>query len=563
MKKTRLAPLSALIAASFSAQAAVYQVVELPVNDGANRTFAKAINNQGQVVAILDTPFHPQIDVSLLDFDNTTISENVDVEAVQAGNISDDDRIFLYNYLRTTGGNSTQKFASYLSVTGDDNGSDPVIGLDIINPDFNDYSRSADTQVADINDNGWIIGSSNGSYTTEPYTSDNDVTFNLQIRDFFIRGFVQVDDMVVPLTSSVDTAGGFSAVNGINNNGWVVGSSAGRAMPAFLDSVENCEDDETRGDQPVALCLQNLVSAASFESTATLWKINDQLQVEERVTFDPLITAEQARSTFSDPDSFELENIRLTTNAYDVNNNGVVVGDSVGIYTGPEVERIIPTNSVQTMAVVFDDQGTTAIGDQQSFYSSRALGINDNGKVMGIGYTYLSGSARSKLFVYDMEDAQATTITGFFQSSSTTPRGINNNNQIVGDAEIEASLSSTRAKSGFIYDIDEDSFQRVNDLLACDSAYDIVQANDINDNGVIFATALTYKDILDINGNPVTNDDGSPQRESTTVAVKLVPVPGGSIEDCSDDEPFQERQGGSMSWLALLATGLMLRLRRR
>ena len=60
-----------------------------------------------------------------------------------------------------------------------------------------------------------------------------------------------------------------------------------------------------------------------------------------------------------------------------------------------------------------------------------------------------------------------------------------------------------------MYDINEDNFQNVNDLLACDTPYTIVQANDINDANEISATAVIFRERRNIVGEIDLDDQGN------------------------------------------------------
>lgn len=105
----------------------------------------------------------------------------------------------------------------------------------------------------------------------------------------------------------------------------------------------------------------------------------------------------------------------------------------------------------------------------------------------------------------------------------------------------------------------------INDLTSCANPYRVVEAKDINDDGVIVGTALlelTKKDVL---GNDVLDDAGEPVLEQVTRAVKLVPIAGGSIDNCEEIEEQEndyERKGAGFGLFGLMLLGLVSLKRR-
>ncbi|WP_278361130.1 DUF3466 family protein, partial [Idiomarina abyssalis] len=98
----------------------------------------------------------------------------------------------------------------------------------------------------------------------------------------------------------------------------------------------------------------------------------------------------------------------------------------------------------------------------------------------------------------------------------------------------------------------------LNDAISCDSPYDIVEANSINDNGVILATALKQEEYQD--------DSGETQTREVAVTIKLDPVDG-ELNNCRQEENQIEREGASTGLFSLLTLGslglLITAIRRR
>jgi hypothetical protein len=193
------------------------------------------------------------------------------------------------------------------------------------------------------------------------------------------------------------------------------------------------------------------------------------------------------------------------------------------------------------------------------------LNINENDKVIGVRSQRINSVSRSRMFVHDLQTNETTFVNGLFDSSSTIPRDINNNNMVVGVADSDVlsnSNSSSRPTSGFIYDIDSDIFTNLNTLTTCDSEYDIIEALSINDDDVIVASALVSRPARNVRGEVVEDTDGNTISTQTIIAVQLTPT-GEAPDSCSDEElGVLERQGASTGFLMvglLFVSGLFRR----
>ena len=108
----------------------------------------------------------------------------------------------------------------------------------------------------------------------------------------------------------------------------------------------------------------------------------------------------------------------------------------------------------------------------------------------------------------------------------------------------------------------------INTLIACDSDYEIMTANDINDNNEIVGEALVQKPFRNAKGEIVTDSNGEEVLVDTVIAVKLSPTGGSPVEcELSDVEIADStRQGASLSFfglVGLLAFGIARRLKYR
>ncbi|CAK1704715.1 DUF3466 family protein [Vibrio crassostreae] len=239
--------------------------------------------------------------------------------------------------------------------------------------------------------------------------------------------------------------------------------------------------------------------------------------------------------------------------------------------------------------------------DDARYSNSVATDINDNLFAVGYskrnGYVPESGSAGNKPFVVtDAKNPTATYLSGgiFFGGSSGEAKAVNNFNEFVGQIDAETTREvdgSERRHRGFIYPYNVSSSteaRRVDifngqawwlDDLTNDgnvsgenNKFRIIDATDINDAGVISATAI--KCMIDTNGDGRGDKEqaydttshnsycagASSNAVEEVVAVKLVPIAGATqanIQTRSADSEKVDRQGGSLGWLTLTVLGLL------
>ncbi|MEZ8735207.1 MULTISPECIES: DUF3466 family protein [unclassified Vibrio] len=240
--------------------------------------------------------------------------------------------------------------------------------------------------------------------------------------------------------------------------------------------------------------------------------------------------------------------------------------------------------------------------DDARYSNSVATDINDNLFAVGYskrnGYVPESGSAGNKIFV--VTDASAVTPTAtylsggiFFGGSSGEAKAVNNFNEFVGQIDAETTREvdgSERRHRGFIYPYDLpsstderrvdifggkawwlDDLTNDGDASSHNNQFRIIDATDINDAGVISATAI--KCTVDGNDKPYDTTShnsycggASSNAVEKVVAVKLIPIKGARYDTGSDidsvvtrstDTEKVERQGGSLGWLTLTVLGLL------
>ncbi len=193
-----------------------------------------------------------------------------------------------------------------------------------------------------------------------------------------------------------------------------------------------------------------------------------------------------------------------------------------------------------------------------------------------------NGAAGNRLFV--IEDVSASTptanfLTGgiFFTGAGGKAGAINSYNEIVGQVDANDTRENDgkpRRKRGFIYPYSANGSDPsrmaifgnkgwllddlTNDKTATgnNNQFRIIDATDINDAGVISATALKCSGGYDT----TAHNSLCSNREETVVAVKLVPIvnaTSANIQQRSTEEQASERKGGSFGLGLLMVLGVL------
>ncbi|WP_350939408.1 DUF3466 family protein [Vibrio metschnikovii] len=192
-----------------------------------------------------------------------------------------------------------------------------------------------------------------------------------------------------------------------------------------------------------------------------------------------------------------------------------------------------------------------------------------------------SGALANRLFVVpDIKDPKASFLNGgiFFAGAGGKAGAINNFNEIVGQIDTEETREAggkPRRKRGFIYPYGTEAqgsnperqaiFNNrawiLDDLtngLAENNQYRIIDATDINDAGVISATALKCSGGYDSSAHNAQCGGGKGSEK--TVAVKLVPIAGQTSEDITPrgtEDLVTERNGAGLGVWTLILGGLL------
>jgi len=222
--------------------------------------------------------------------------------------------------------------------------------------------------------------------------------------------------------------------------------------------------------------------------------------------------------------------------------------------------------------------------DGDYIYSNTVLtGVNENlvaiGESKRAGSLPSDGAAANRPFVVaDVSDSDPT-ATYFaseltFSEAGGQAMAINNYNEIVGQIDTEETRENNgkpRRKRGFIYpydgegsdsdrmDIFDNQGWLLDDLTnggtysSANNQYRILSANDINDAGVIAATAIKCVDgAYDSTTHDATCGEGS--GDETTVAVKLIPIVDANSDDIEerDYETATSSRSGASTGLGVI-----------
>ena len=560
LAKAALMTMAVMAPPAFSA---LYEVTEIDTTSLSRHAFVADINANGDIVFVASydanlplAEHNIPINLSLIDFENESLAADLtDIFAARNGDFNATDFEVILRYLSANqASDRVQPLTPWLSYTTDGNVLSYIPAFDEERSDYNGFTKTVETRVQAINDNGVVVGVSEGITGPIEYTEEDGTEVTYQLRQFGTRGFVQINGMTVGLPSDVTIVGGYSEALGVNNKLQVVGSEMVAPLDSLITFEENCSDEDFRSDAPLEDCLNNVQNTLGgtnprnfrHRHAAVVWQLDTEGNITSKTSYGVPIELDE------DEDGY------YASEAVDINENGIAVGSATNLVRDD-------ANVRSQYAAIFADGEITSLTDRNTYISSSALAINDNNIVAGVGARSISGVTRTKFFYHNMETGETTFPDDFFASSSSVARAINNNGLIVGEGEADTNPVG-RTSHGFLYDTNDDTFRDINDLLGCDQGYLIVQARGINDSDQIAALARVRRPLRNPQGDIVTADDGSETLIDTFVTVRLDPVPGGTIDNCSTPPPIDDdndSSGGSAGfWLLLVVPSIWLRRKR-
>lgn len=463
--------------------------------------------------------------------------------------------------------------------------------------------NSVNAYYYDINSAGVKLGSYSAPEQKVEYTGNNEDQDFWYFREFEERGFVKSPaGNDVPLVPPYNvytkddtnvTVGGLSVGAAINENNLITGYATTDIASSSASRIDNCISGET---YPIDVCVQrdqypdsNGYRRILYQTRAFVWQFDGS---------DSVVATELEL-----PENLDQTGDRVyTAQGLGVNADGIVVGRS-------HINRNGDSDKFAYDAAywVKDDTGSYQynwVKMNNDQLSSIAYDINDNGILVGSYRQYIEGYLRDKFFYLDTNQAEPLLVTpnDFFEGisdRSSRPKGINNKDQVVGYVEVSSEKEKPRLKAGFLFDKAADEFNDINDLLVCGSkgyiqaaegkwernkvtviddsgeelSYDseirIVEANSINDDGTIVGTAFIRKPsyqfdikgdlVIGENGKPLflLNADGQPVTSYIPRMVVLKPTSSGTACTEKDDNnsgngDYERKGAASFAWLLAL-----------
>lgn len=566
-----LSVLSVIEVSTVSA-ATAYRIVDKGAVGELENTFSQQKNSIGESVIAGTNLYNFPVQYQYLDSDDYVSIYNLsitshertkglepleDYNSLLNGNPTANDLAWTLLFLETRRNDyEYQKIGNVYALINYGNESEILSVFDQNFESSNALTRSTDDYVNGITEDGWVYGNASAPYVPEEFTESNGRKTVWWTREFTTRGFFSPDrgKTIVSLLPPEDTYGGESAILDISTSRIAVGYASTGIDEDAKNYIEDvCKDDDVLDDIPLQGCIQQ-VSAGMYNTEAFKWYIDENGAV-----------ATEALGHLVTP--HEYDERELVSVAQAVNSHGVAAGYSTGWINGQEFN---PSRNEQSSlyAVIFKNGEVIDLTqDHREYFNSRAYDINDNGIVTGHAHTYVNGTLRSKFYYLDTnaDEMIMKFPRGFFTSSASTARAINERGLIVGEGEFESHSDSggnPRRKHAFIYDIDVDSFVDINDLLRCDSNYTVVEARDINEENEISGSAVLRIERLDSKGEPMLDDDGNQIYEDVVRAVDMIPYDD-EVSDCTETQDKVDRQGASIGLFSLFTCVVLGFMRRR
>lgn len=582
----------------FTANAAVYQIVELDTTNKVSSTSGVAATAQGDVISNGSTFLDFQLDLAEINFDSTAIIALLTEEQLtdaKNGNIDATVTGILINYLASNAGMNSQPVGSLRVLRQRQNG----VTEQVVFRDTGDTKGNNEFAYG-VNNLGQIVGIATAPSVKETFTEtivpdEDDEEPEVPVipqpstvwvpEPGYMLGYVAdgVTSVVLP-PAFTELGGGMSAAQAINNNGQIAGFTSTGVSEALTKTVETACNGNS---QPVQFCLNAQMSARglnlntmlnqvrSFETVssvtqgyserAALWQLTDDGSALVSRTWGFL--GEKSTGNVA-AESEDYTAPFYYSRASALNDSGIAVGHSLYSDTDRKISVYdnfgIETKLIYAVphATIFNADEVTGFINSDEWLASVATDINNNNLITGYALKNINSIVRNRMFTYDMSTSTLKFPNGFFGSSSVEPRDLNNSGQVVGRAEVIVGGTTTRRFHAFVYDNAADTFQDLNDLVGCD-APTLVEATAINDNGEILATALINRPRLGPTGEQQLAEDGTVIMQEQATTVKLRPIANGQPENCNGEDAQYERQSGAVSAFWLMLLGALPLLRRR
>lgn len=542
--------LSGVFLSSQDALAAKYKVTEVPQLSEYKQHFAMDINDSGEVLGVARDRFNfPYYIESYLD---NLSGCGVTDEEKTSGKFDAASSSCIKTALRGLSNNATyQKIGDSNAFVSRQGNTDIVNLLDVVDSELNSLTYSNQEALRAINANGIAVGSASAPFKPISFqqTGDNASSTPIKLwqRDFSSRALVYVNGQTKTIAPESTLHGGRSEATDISDSGYVSGLTSTGIPQTVLTSINNDCKNELN---PVAVCvwrkdvdaLRTNPFTGLYTSRAAVWKLDGNGDVESTQVYPLGFT----------PSSTQTANYFTTATA--VNDTGLAVG--FGHVEGRD-------NRLPIMPLYYQNNETKSFVDVNEYNQGFSLDVNDSGLIVGVVQFFRDGTNNNQFFTYDINSGEFATPSTFYEQAESVANGVNNKGKVVGEGEYEITTSNQRRRHGFLYDTVSKEFFDLNDLIECNSKYEIVQTRAINNKDQIVATALKKVDRRDALGEVVKDSNGTVLKEDIAVTVILDPI-AGEIDDCSQvEQPPLERKGASTGLFASLGLLLLACFRRR
>ncbi|GHB60265.1 hypothetical protein GCM10008107_06870 [Psychrosphaera saromensis] len=535
---------TAFIAQSGQAFAAQYEIKEIAPLDKYKQHFSMGLNDSGTVVGITRDTFNfPFYLESYLDAYKTSCG--LSDSELASGIFDASSTKCLGNELAEYSGNPLyQKVGSSKSFISSGSDTSLAILTDVEDSELGDYTHSNLEELKAINATNIAVGTASAPFIPVDftYTSDDNISTDVRFwqRDYKTRAVVYVNGVGTNIEPAFSEYGGVTSAVDISDSGYVAGYSSIALVEAAQTSIET---DCTNESSPLLVCVWTTqLSGEIYTKRPYIWQVDDFGEVLSSTEFGLAFTPTETQTG------------TYTAIITAVNDDGVGVGYGQ-----------IPNSdeNIRTQPLLFGPDGTESLIDNDLYDAGYATDINSSNIVVGKVQTYYDGTYNDEFFVYDILNDELQIPTTFYTTAESSANAINDLGKVVGEAEYEVTTDTVRRKHGFIYDINTKELFDINDLIGCNSEFEIVEMKDINNNNQIAATALKLVEYRDSLGNFLYDSAGEAYMEQVAVSVLLSPI-SGEIETCSEDEADKyERKGLSSTPMLLIFLSTLLYIRRK
>ena len=429
-----------------------------------------------------------------------------------------------------------------------------------------DKNRSTKIQFNGLNQQGVAVGFHSAPYefiTNLDYdtTDGGNKLVNIWQQQYRRRALLADGDKVITLTPDETGTGGYSSFTDINNSGTVVGSMSTQlteyAKKKTTNQDEKCVKFEPKGR--LGCFHTSYGNRALFLTEAYQWTYQNGALVDAKPLGLAASEAEIAKISKDDNSNY------FFSEPYAVNQSGVAVGVA---------NTFVDGDVIRNHLALFRDGQVISVSDSTKWFNSTATDINDNGLMVGYAIKDVGdGVLRTKSFVYDamtlnashIGDDDVSFLPSFANRTNIYANAINNQKQIVGRAE--TTFQTPIPIRGYLYDMENKQLTNLDETTSCEqqSQYTIIDAVDINNDGVILANAIKLIDRKDDSGELILDANGKKTQVETTVSIRM--TQSDAVKACGkrlrkDGVNSINDDNGSFGIFSILLFGLFRLMRR-